>query len=200
MARLRDRWKSLPRSARWLGIFGVILLLHFLVVEPLLDQTARANVQADRAATELAAFREQAGSLQAAANTINIGTTYFGEVAMPSSRTAATTAAQDRIDAVIRSYDVESWSVQLQRPTPLGQKVAPDLVDTDVDELQYIQFNLQISARADVIMDVISDLERSPELTTISQIRMQRSDEEQAMVQATILPVTWIVVPKEVQR
>jgi len=198
MPSLAQRWSKLPRAARWLVVFGLLVGFYFGVVEPLLTETAEANARADRAAGELEAFREQADSLEGAETTIKIGLTNFGLVEMPDARA---TDASDRIDAVLRKCDVEDWSFQQQRGVPLGRDAAPGLVeDPDAEEVQRVVFNIQLTARADVVIDVIADLERSPELTAVGQIVLRRTDEERALVQANIQPETWIIVPKEGQR
>lgn len=195
--RVMGRWSGLPRAARWGVLAGVALAAYFAVVEPGLDRMNAVASRADRleARVEEAARRER--DRPKAVQEIALGMTRFGGVVMPGDSASGTSAVLSRIDEILTSRDVADWSVQTRRPESLGRGVLEELIDGDTQQVRRVVFDLELTALPEVVIEVLSDLERTAEVTAVREVEIRRLNDDEPMVRATIAPETWVVAARD---
>ena len=197
LERLRDRWRTLPRAAKWLVYGGVFVGGFFAVILPILDATNALTARADLAALQLRQYDTQEASRAEAISRIALGTSAFGPVGVPAKDPALMTRVSDAIATILGERGVTEWNVQTQRGTPLGRAVLPGLYKPETEELQKVVFNVTLTDRTATVLGVIADLEQVPEITAIGQTTLRRADKGKDRIAATLTPEVWVIVPRE---
>ena len=193
MSRLLDRWSRLPRAARWGAAFVAFVATYFVVVEPALDFSAELGAKADRAAVALQRYSDQATARTEADRDIALGVSSYGDVALPGDSRARQNELFSRISAILQKHGIDRPNITAGRPIPLGREVLVDIVGPN-QEVQKLVFDLKIEGTPESIAAVISDLERTPQVTAVGQVTLRRTGKEaDRKLQATILPEAWVI-------
>jgi len=200
LAPLVARWRSLPRVARWVILAGLGIGAYYGIVEPVLDMTNKADAAADLAALQLREYDKQEASRAEAQARIAIGSTSFGEVALPTKDANLVSRISDQIAAILNDHGVTEWNVQTLRGSPLGRAVLPSLFRPDTEELQRVVFTVTLSDRTATVLSVIADLERIPGIAAISSAQLRRTEKGKDRIAATLSPEVWVIVPREASR
>lgn len=190
---LSERWRGLPRSMRWLVLAGAVVVGYLGVVDPMLAARQEANVSADRSAARLQEFARQSNRLQGAGAEIARGTSRFGAVGVPGRDSGTVSAASRKIREALTDRGIEEWNIQTQRASELP-RVLEDLLEDESDELQRVTFNVTLTDEPEVVVAVLSEIERMPEVTTIGRLEIRRASGEEGRVTATLYPETWTIV------
>ncbi len=197
---LAERWKGLPRAARWLLIAGVAIGGYLGVVDPLLASRQASAFAADRAARKLEDYARQSGRWEEAKRQIEFGARQFGEVRLPGSGRGMEAEASNRIRAALADRGIAEWDIQTARGVPLARGIPSELEGGEGEELQKVTFTVRLTDEPDVVAEVIAEIERMPEVTTIGQVQLRRLSGDEAMVQATLTPETWVLARREDRR
>lgn len=196
---LGARWKALPRAMKWLIAAGVVAAGYF-AIEPLLDMRMLAASRADDASERLLQYSKRSQQFQAAQQDIRLGTTQFGEVDMPTSGTRVDSTASNKIREALSDRGITEWNIQTRRGVPLGRGVLNELLDGDGEEIQRVTFDVQLTDTPEVVMAVLAEIERMPEVTTIGTLEFRKAGGDSKKVQARLTPETWVIVRREERR
>lgn len=191
-------YRAMPRAVRWGVLFALGLGVYFGAVEPIIGFTQGIFDQADRNHYSIQDAVKRAEQREAADSQMATGVARFGEVHLPAEQSARSKELTDRIDAVMKSRGVSDWRLSTRRPTPLGRDVLSTVL-SPTQEVQRLVFEVTIEGPPDVVMGVLGDLEKSPEVVSIGEVTL-RTIEDKKRVNAVLLPETWIIAEKGARR
>ena len=202
MNALKAWFASLPRAGRWSVLALVGLVAYFGIAEPLIDRWNVWSLKADSTEAELRKWVEDASARKQAAERVELGVRTFGTVNSPTTLAQASQALLDRIGKVAKARNVSEFEVaerglDLQRgplsaTLPRGMKV------------RKIIRQVSFVASPDTVAGVLSDLEKSPEVSSVSRVFVQNaqatggarssSTTTGRVVRATLSVETWALV------
>ncbi len=200
MSSVLDKFRSLPRAARW-GVLAILVFsAYFLVVEPILELTSAHDSAADTIERSLGRTADLASEDSDDGRTLSSGIKAFGRPQLPSDPKTRPEAIQRVVDEVLEAHGVETRTKTERTSTLTGDK-ARALVGADKLE-RYI---VEVSFEADqgTVAQVIADLEQSPVVSAVSRVKIDRSavgsryidDPEKSgagRVRATISAESWV--------
>ncbi|MFM9959469.1 MAG: hypothetical protein ACKVZJ_15540 [Phycisphaerales bacterium] len=198
MKRLLSMLVALPRAARWAVLALLAVLGYFGVEAAVLDPMNQMNAQADAAALTIQKAVDQAGRRAEADGTIALAVSRFGDVALPGDFQTVTAELDNAVQEVFKGRGVEPGRSNKRKPTPLGRDVMSGVLPAN-KEVQRIGLEVTFESDQALVGALIADIERSPIITTISEINIKTLPDK-GKVQATIVPEAWIIVEKGARR
>lgn len=195
MSSIRTRYAGLPRAAKWAIWGGGFIGAYFLVVEPLMDYSARISVRADDLRADLESRISELKRRDDVLLEIRERTAWFGPVHVPGDPSAMQSALRDRIDQVFKDKNVPSgWSLDRRTEGRVSREAMSGALDAD-EELHRLEMELKFECDPDLALEVIAELERSPEVTSVPRVVLRRSTEGRR-VQATVSVEAWAIQQK----
>ncbi len=195
LAQMKQSHDRLPRAAKW-GLWFVVALAGYYAVDAALLapwQRVRAEAEAER--TRLEGFASQAEQFESAESSISMGIQRMGDVRGLPPQNEGVAALSRHIDEVLRERGLSGWTIRQTQ----GERSVPGtpagVVDSD-QVLVKVRLELNVEGKPDDIYGAIADLERSPLVSLIRQVRTRREDGS-ATLSATIIPEVWTVVDVE---
>jgi hypothetical protein len=184
----KEQWKSTPRAVKWAGGAALILVAYF-ALSPLwtwmshLDNTAfqlelalkrHANLSSDKSSdgAEIENIHEKLGAPQKPGK---LKPEAFARV----------------VNGILDRHDVKASTNE--RKVRLAPTTSEALQMGAVDRLI---LEVTFEASPDVVVAILSDLEKAPEVAAVSRIRIDKSnsrDETAQTVRATIAPEAWVL-------
>lgn len=201
MKRLVDSVMRLPRAARWAVLAAVVFGAYFLVVEPLLDLTNRHAAAADAIESNLRRAGELSSDDSDTGRIIATGIRAFGRPKLPTDPSARPEVIHRVVDDVLELHGVENRTKTERSSTLTGER-ARALAEGGRIERYIVE--VSFDAPQEAVAGIIADLERSPEISAVSRVKIDRtavggrwgeeSADEHGMVRATIAAETWVFI------
>lgn len=193
MSDLSDKFRTLPRAARW-GVSALgILVAYFIIAEPLIDKMNTLNSRADdRVGALVALTYDPSGS----AADIALGVRKFGEVLLPGDEQTRSVAFNRRVSSILEKHKIKDNSTT--RKMPLGQGPLKEVYG-DVSRIDRLVREVQFEATPEDLAAVIAELESAPEVAAVSRIQIRRGDQKDTagrILKATVSAEAWIVSEK----
>ena len=173
MQKIAQWYRTLPRSGRWLVIAGLVLLGYF-PIDWALGVANSINASADRYASLIR--RNNSGvsdqKLQMATMTQAVQT--FGVVNEPTDAKTAGDAITKRVNAVLKANRIKDFKIRdrmlsLPNNGPLAATLAPgESIDRMIKDVEF-------DASPDTLVAILSQLEQSPEVAAVSQVRLGKA-------------------------
>lgn len=200
MGVLAERYRALPRAARWMVWLLLIVLAYFVVVEPVVDYYARWRDNGDRSEAGLVKLAEAGDVIKRAGNTALDGVKKFGVVEFPSDSSARVGAFNKAVTEILKKHNI-SGETSTTRTTPLtgnGPLIKKIPANIRIDRVTRV---LEFEAEPDAVVKVLADLEQSPLVSTISNVQIMRQaegrDRVSKNVNASITVESWVTAKKE---
>lgn len=192
MSRIVDRYRALPRAARW-ALWGVAFIaVYFGVVEPVVDYGSRVSARADDLRRSLDARVNELRQRDDLLLGVREKTAWFGEARVPGEAGAMQSALRDRIDAVFKDMGVPSgWSWDRRSEGRVSRDAMSGALAAD-EELHRLEIELKFECDPALAMRVIAALEASPEVSSMPRVMLRRSTEGRR-VQATVSVEAWSI-------
>lgn len=185
-------YSRLPRAARWALWGGGFILGYFLVVEPVMDYGSVVSVRAESLRTDLTTRVKELERRDEVALRIRERAAWFGDVRVPGDANEMQSALRDRIDHVFREMDVPSgWSLDRRTEGRVSREAMNGALD-ETEELHRLEMELKFECDPDLAMEVIAELERSPEVTSVPRVVLRKTTEGRR-VQATVSVEAWSI-------
>ncbi len=188
-----NKFRDLPRAARW-GIVAVgLLVAYFLVIEPVIDTINKVNSKADDRIGQLVALTHDPSGNAA---DIALGVRKFGEVLLPGDEQTRSVAFNRRVSAILAKHKINDNSTT--RKMPLGQGPLKDVYG-DASRIDRLVREVQFEGTPEDIAAVISELESAPEVAAVSRIQIRHGDQKDTagrILKATVSAEAWIVSEK----
>ncbi|MEX2219383.1 MAG: hypothetical protein WD749_11580 [Phycisphaerales bacterium] len=192
MSPLLARYRALPRTARWALWAGCALVGYFVIVEPIVGLSVDLHTRADGRASLLVALdREaQSGHSHQAATAV----AKFGLVDPPGNvPEQAMLAFNKRVSEVLEKHGVRN-SRHTTRTLPMGPgPLTLSLATGEKAERRVAE--IQFDSTPENIASVLADLERSPEVASVSRVQVRRTERDSSsrLLHATIAAEAWVI-------
>ncbi|CAG1003563.1 hypothetical protein PHYC_03075 [Phycisphaerales bacterium] len=200
MSMIVQRYRGLPRSARWLVWLLALVVAYFGLVERVLDFYAYWRAEGDRSEAGLVKLAEAGDIVKRAGNTALDGVKHFGGVDYPGDPNARVRVFNKAVTEILSKHSI-SGETSTTRTMPLtgnGPLVKKLPANFRIDRVTRV---LEFEAEPDAIVKVIADLEQSPLVSTISNVQIMRQaegrDQSSRHVHASITVETWVMAKKE---
>ncbi|MBY0311814.1 MAG: hypothetical protein K2W85_07075 [Phycisphaerales bacterium] len=194
MSSFSDRWKTLPRAAKWLVYLGVFAIAWIgldrfvLVYGDKLSTRADALENALRRERDLSSVDSSDGSL------LNASQAVFGRPRLPGEKPLAPETFYRLVDGILQSHGISDSRIEESKVRLSGDN-AKALGVGDIDRLI---LTVTFEADPETVITVLSDLERASEVAAVGKVRIDkaasgRPGDDQRLVRATIMPEAWLV-------
>lgn len=197
MTSVIDRFRILPRAARWAALGGGVILAYFVVVEPTLDSMNKFSSRADAKEAMLASHAKSAETLRNAAETIEKGVRQYGRVDMPGDPEQRPLEFNRVVDEVLKKHGVlEQTSTSRVAPFGQGPLMGKFGQEFRIDRMLK---DINFTAEAPVAAAVLADLERSPVVATVSRVQIRQAetrDRGNPLVRVSLTVEAWLLVKK----
>ncbi len=192
MSRAAQIYSGLPRAAKW-AIWGCGFILgYFLVIEPVMDYGSVASARAERLRGDLTTRVAELKRRDDVALSIRERTAWFGDIRVPGEANEMQSALRDRIDHVFREMGVPSgWSLDRRTEGRVSREAMGRTLD-ESEELHRLEMELKFECAPDLAMEIIAELERSPEVTSVPRVVLRKTTEGRR-VQATVSVEAWSI-------
>lgn len=166
------RFRALPRAARWAILAGIAFGAYFLVIEPLLDRTNRFDARADAIEDNLRRAGRLADQDSDEGRLVINGMQAFGRPQPPNAASARPEAVQRVVDQVLESHGVANRTKTERSSTITGDRARALAAD---GRLERSIIEVSFEAPQEVVAAIIADLERSPGISSISRVKIDRT-------------------------
>ncbi|MCC6321655.1 MAG: hypothetical protein IT438_09515 [Phycisphaerales bacterium] len=209
MSQLLASFSALPRSAKWIVASVVVLVAYFLIIEPVLDRTNRFAGEADALERSLTRAYEIGSDSSDDGKAVLSATQVFGRPRLPTDSSLRPESIQRVVDEILDTHNVEDAnkresSATLQDDTLSALKPSEGRFERYIVEVSF-------DATQETVAHVLADLERSPSVSAISRVRIDRSgfasstgrapDSAETsgprLVRATIAAESWVFIPQK---
>lgn len=195
MGGLIMRFRALPRALRWLVMAGAVFVLYFIVVEPMLDLTATMQIRADRLATGLVEQAEARREATGVGQALALGTVRYGAVLGPGGpeRSGELNA---RVEQILGEHRVTGRRISVRAGVALGRNAMAGAIP-ETRQVERIILDIDFESTPETAFDVISAMERAPEIAAVGRVQIRRLDRgEGRLVQVSLSPEAWVLAPK----
>jgi len=194
MSPLVERWRSLPRAARWLIAFGLIVVLYFAVAEPALDWRARASARADALEAGLARQAERAAGTSADAAALALAASRFGSPSLPGGEERIRELNR-RVEDIFSRHTVSNLTIRARSPASLGREALAGAVPQGL-QAQRAALDIEFEASPETTSAVLAELEGAPEVAAVGRLTLRRTDRDgRKRVAVSVSPEAWIIAP-----
>lgn len=192
MNALVQRFRTLPRAARWAVFAGAILVAYFAVVEPVIDRINTTASRADDRESALVALAKD--PIGAQSSEVALGVRKFGAVELPGDPEVRSVAFNRRVVEVLSKHRIRN-DTSTTRTMPLGAGPLKSAY-TEEERIDRLVREVQFSATPEELAAVIADLESSPEVAAVSRVQLRRGDNQDTaarQLKVTLAVETWVV-------
>jgi len=192
MNALLEKFAGLPRSARWAIAAIVFLGAYFAIVEPVLIATTNYQNKADVLRHSLVQAASRASDSSGVSAELKLGALRFGETAFPSDALGSG-ALNKRISEVFSAHGVDSWKSDERRAANLPRDAFADSLGAGL-RAKKILVDLDFQAHPTIVARVLADLERAPEVHSVSRVTLRKVESEnENALRANLSVETWII-------
>jgi len=185
-------YSGLPRAAKWALLGGGFVLCYFAVIEPLMDYGAVVAVRAEDLRSDLDTRVSELKRRDELLLGIRERSAWFGDVHVPGDGSEMQSALRDRIDRVFQDMSVPAgWSLDRRTEGRVSREAMSGVLQ-EGEELHRLEMELKFECAPDLAMEVIAELERSPEVTSMPRVVLRKSTEGRR-VQATVSVEAWSI-------
>lgn len=193
MNALLARFRALPVAGRWIVALIVILVLYIGVMDPVLTKAESLRSRAATLETALSRERELASSDEGDGAKVQTAQSTFGRPRLPGDSRTTPEALYRLVNTILESHGVFDRNVNEKTVRMTSDQV----VALGVGGIDRLILEVSFEADPAVVFEILSDLERSPDVAAVSRIKIDksslRSDRDSDLVRATLAPEAWLV-------
>lgn len=206
---MKELWRKiaeLPRVAKWLIAFGIVLGLWFWAVVPVLNKTEQFAIAADDMESKLRLLGTYESEESETARVVKNGMKAFGRPRLPSDSQSTELGIQRAVGEVLDDHGVDERNMT-ERNGSLGGDFEADLaIDSAFYRVERAIVEVTFETTQETVVQIIADLERSPAVSAITRIKIDKStaswstpdgeEQSERKVRATIAAEAWVRVKK----
>ncbi|QOJ00713.1 MAG: hypothetical protein HRU70_09500 [Phycisphaeraceae bacterium] len=199
------RWSELPRSTKWAVAAAAGLGVYFLAVEPIVISAASIAERARTKETTLRTWDQVSSSHDSEARAASDGLRDFGEVMIPGDPRERGEALNAKLASVLTSRGVSEYA-RRERTAPMTGKRSQAL-ERAVEgggRISRLIRDVDFRCTPDVLAGILSDLERSPEVSSISGLHVRkvqsggaRGSSPQRQISVSLSAECWVLQRRE---
>ncbi|MHC4082222.1 MAG: hypothetical protein ACYS15_14915 [Planctomycetota bacterium] len=185
-----QRYRRLPRAGQWAIAAGVGVVLLIIWNDYVLSQAADWNEQADEL---LADAREAAGGERRLARMNGLRNTIqgLGPLERPGAESQAELALNDAVNEVLKQHRVSDDSFNYRGPEKLPRGTLAQILRSG-QRVERVTGDLRFDASPTEAIAIIAELESSPTIEAVSDVRMTLQGGRQK-VRVDLTVESWIV-------
>jgi len=178
MAGLYERIQALPRAGQW-SLYAMIGFMLFLVWSEVLNPRAVdwAN-KADRIVANVEELRTYADGARNQREIRSVALA-VGPVQPPRKQKQGRSAIQEKVMAVLQKYDASDDDFSVRGGAKLSNKMLTK--NAGVQRIRRIEADVSFVATAENTTRIIAELESSPVIERITQVRLVRAGDRRAL-------------------
>lgn len=189
-ARLAARWSALPIRWRWLiGIAGAVVLfvLYSDLIYPIAE---RWNAEGDRIEKIL---DEAEGNRAQLPRSLEDTVEALGPIRVPRSEAEGSLALAETITAAIGNHPVTKFSLDARAGSKLPPAALREIVSASGQRVERVVGEVGFTATPEQAAAIISELEASPDVESISRLRVIKSKDADRKVEVKMTVEAWIL-------
>lgn len=187
---LLDRFLALPRAMQWalLAVLGVMLFFAWdSYIAPLNDRVARRADSIANQVREIRANRSLTEELQR--SDLKSVVTAIGPVKPPRSPAAGGAAFTDVITELMKKHGISEQDFSLRSRGKLPKNALVQVLNGK--RAERLTGDLKFSAKPDVAVAILAELESSPDIEQVSSVRLTKDQNGKIKVQYTV--EAWVI-------
>ena len=185
-------FRRLPRAAQWAVGGAAVVVVALIWQDYVLKFTDDLNQEADRLlaqVSEVAASGQRLKNLQAVKDVAR----GLGEVEKPGRERDAEAALNDAVNQVLKRHTVSRDSYNYRGPSQLRRGTLARIIPPG-QQVERITGDLRFDATPHAAVAIIAQLEKSPRIEAVSNVRLTKESGQKVSVDLTI--EAWVVSPK----
>lgn len=193
---IMQRFNRMPRAARWAVSAGIVVILFLVYDEAVGPLTRSWNDQADHMLADVeraAGGRQQQRKLRS----IKESVLALGPVQMPAGESEGNAELHAIVNDVLKRHPVSNDSFNYRGASKLPRGTLRSALDPG-QRIERVSGDLRFDAEPDRALAIITEIEDSPYVESISSIRLTRQGGPRITVDLTI--EAWIVGTDRGQR
>ena len=192
ISKMIDRLWQMPRAGRWL-VLAIAFIVAFVVWDNVVRPTASSwKTEADKIKGMVRTV-QNAPRIQRDLRLMQDTIMGLGTIERPRSVDEGIDAMSDAVVEVLEQHDVKKDNFDLVGVVgPLPRDVSRKLASSRQKRLKLITGRLRFEAEPEVAIQVIADLERRPELESIDDLTIDRSDKSGRTLSVVLTVESWV--------
>ncbi len=167
-AALRERYASLPRHLKWVSWLVFFVLAYLIVVEPVMDYTAKVRLRADSLASSIERVRTAHERSAASAESAR----YFGTPELISKDSKAD--VEKLVWAILGGHDINLGSATVN-PRPSAEVRMTGSGGASSRKFGRAPVEVQFTTEQDVLSEILVDFEKQPKIARIARLEIKRA-------------------------
>ena len=187
---LKDRWSELPLRWKRLLIAVGIVLGFVLYVDWVWPIAERWNAESDR--IEAVLDRAEGNRLELP-NSLAATVESLGPIRIPSTEGEGSIALAETVNAAIRNHPVSNFSFDARAGARLPPAALREIASGAGDRVERVVGEIGFTSTPEEAADIIAELEASPDLESISRLRITRSQTLDRRVDVKMTVEAWVL-------
>ena len=168
-----QRFNELPRAAKW-ALIGTVTIIALLIYTDYLWKFAdQWNSDADdiRSQVRQAALTNRGLDGGRSMEDLISG---LGEVEKPADEAKANEALTETVNAIIKRHSVSNDDFKIRPPARLPTGTLEKIVRGNNKRVEKLTGELRLDASSEHMLAIISELESSPDIESVSHVRLNK--------------------------
>jgi hypothetical protein len=194
MSSLLQKFNALPRAAQWLAYLAVFIVAFFAIIKPVMNYSDTVSAKASQIEDALSKQNDFASATGGNGGILTALQSVYGTPLRPGGglKPEAFTRV---VDGILENHGITDRTVT-ERKVRMSGMDHDQASALGVAELDRLILEVTFEAQPDVVVAILAELERAPEVASVSRIKMDRSisriSDDDHLVRATLTPEAWI--------
>ena len=185
---LVNRFLALPRAMQWalLAIAGMVLLVIWdYGINPVSDLVSRKSSEIEQKVSEVRASRQISGDFKRMEPLV----VSLGPVQAPRSEAAGSAAFTTLVNDLMKKHGITDQNFNLRQRGNLPKNALTEILQGK--RAERLTADLKFSAKPEVAVAILADLESSPDIEQISQVRLTK--DQNGKVKVHYVLEAWVI-------
>lgn len=194
---LLNRFLALPRAIQWALLAALGIVLFFAWDSQLAPMSARLDRESNEIQAQVDAIRRNRELAEAltrvdrASRPQGLGAVVvgLGQVKTPRSAAEGTRAVTDVVNRLMKDHSISDQDFSLRTRGKLPKNVLVQVLNNK--RAERLTGELKFSARPEVALAILAELETSPDIEQVASVRMTKDSGGKVKVQFTL--EAWVI-------
>jgi type II secretory pathway component PulM len=187
---LAERWAALPLRWKRLLLAVAAVLLFVLYRDWVWPVAEKWNAESDR----IEAVLDRAeGNRSQLPSSLAATVESLGPIRIPSTEGEGSIALAETVNAAIRSHPVTNFSFDARAGARLPPAALREIASGAGERVERVVGEIGFTATAEQAAEIIGELEASPDLESISRLRISRSQTMDRRVDVKMTVEAWVL-------
>ncbi len=187
---LANRWKALPVRWRWISAAAAATIVFILYSDFVWPIAEKWNAESDRIEAILGRAEGNREQLPAS---IEAAVEALGPIRIPGTEAEGSLALAETITAAIGRHPVSNFSFDARAGSRLPPAALREIVSGTGERIERVVGEVGFSATPEQAAEILAALESSPDIESVSRLRMVRSPQLDRKVDVKLTVEAWIL-------